>query len=481
MALTAIQAKIGTGSESHPYLGDDAPSRAGATIVLLCHLRLRQHLRMRPPSLFSAVRHTAKRASLLAAFSLSGILSAGAAVTFTFNFTDAANTGFNDPNHPEYKAALIDAGQTMGSYYANTATVVMTVSSTNDPKSSTLASAGSPTISPNGNAGFFPTVVQAKVISNGANDLNGNEDDGSVNVNLGASFQYDANSPVASGKIDFKATMIHELTHAFGFLSNIDPTPATTPGLYSTFDSFLTDASGNPLINPSTFVFDPSKVSVLTGGNNTILAASSPTGEYFSGSNAKGGFNGSAVPIFSPNPYQGGSSGSHVDDNTQATHYYLMAANVEAASGMMGVTMTRTYSTAEAGIMRDLGYSIAADHPPFFNGQTTLSNGVYYLAFPNGNYFGYYSYLSNPLYIYHFDLGYEYLFDAADGKSGVYFYDFKSSDYFYTSPTFPFPYLYDFNLNTVLYYYPDPSNAGHYNTGGVRYFYNFATGQIISK
>ena len=119
------------------------------------------------------------------------------------------------------------------------------------------------------------------------------------------------------------------------------------------------------------------------------------------------------------------------------------------------------------------------DFKSFFTGETALSNGVLYLSFPNGNYFGYYSYLSNPSYIYHFDLGYEYVFEGAN--EGVYFYDFKSKDFFYTSPTFAFPYLYDFGLETVLYYYPDPKNAGHYNTGGIRYFYNFATGKIISK
>ena len=110
-----------------------------------------------------------------------------------------------------------------------------------------------------------------------------------------------------------------------------------------------------------------------------------------------------------------------------------------------------------------------------------MSNGVHYLAFPNGTYFGYYAYLSDPRYLYHFDLGYEYVFDADDGKQGVYLYDFASSGFFYTSPTFPFPYLYDFSLNSVVYYYPDPNNAGRYNTNGKRNFYVFSTGQIISK
>src|ERR1022692_1824743 len=121
-----------------------------------------------------------------------------------------------------------------------------------------------------------------------------------------------------------------------------------------------------------------------------------------------------------------------------------------------------------------------APHPAFFTGEVALSNGVYYLQFPNGNLFGYYSYLSDPHYIYHFDMGYEYLFDANDGQSGIFFYDFASSTFFYTSPSFPFPYLYDFSLHALLYYYPDTNNPGRY-TSNPRYFYNFATGKIITK
>ena len=78
-------------------------------------------------------------------------------------------------------------------------------------------------------------------------------------------------------------------------------------------------------------------------------------------------------------------------------------------------------------------------------------------------------------------MGYEYWFDAADVHDGIYFYDFASQTFFYTSPTFPFPYLYDFSLNTVLYYYSNPDDPGRYNTSGIRYFYNFNTGQIITK
>ncbi len=122
-----------------------------------------------------------------------------------------------------------------------------------------------------------------------------------------------------------------------------------------------------------------------------------------------------------------------------------------------------------------------AGGPGFFNGEVTLSNGVLYLAFPgNGNIFGYYAYLSDPRFIYHFDLGYEYWFDGNDGVGGLYLYDFASDSFFYTSPTFAFPYLYDFKLNAFLYYFPDPDNPQRYTTAP-RYFYNFTTGQVIIK
>jgi len=128
----------------------------------------------------------------------------------------------------------------------------------------------------------------------------------------------------------------------------------------------------------------------------------------------------------------------------------------------------------------DVYYVRVSPTAAFFTGEIPLGNGVFYLQFPNGTPFGYYAYLSDPHFIYHFDMGYEYWFDANDGHNGIYFYDFAANTFFYTSPSFPFPYLYDFGLNTVLYYYPDTQRPGHYTTNP-RYFYNFATGQIITR
>ena len=148
-----------------------------------------------------------------------------------------------------------------------------------------------------------------------------------------------------------------------------------------------------------------------------------------------------------------------------------------STAGSYYVTVTNTYgaTTSDA-----VSLAVAGSHPAFFDGEASLGSGVYYLAFSNGDFFGYYAYLSDSNYIYHFDLGYEYVFDAGDSENGVYFYDFGSQDYFYTSPSFPFPYLYDFNLGAVLYYSPNTTSAGHYTTGP-RYFYNFNTSAIITR
>ena len=116
--------------------------------------------------------------------------------------------------------------------------------------------------------------------------------------------------------------------------------------------------------------------------------------------------------------------------------------------------------------------------PAFFNGEIALGGGWSYLQFPNGTPFGYYSYLADPRFIYHIDLGYEYLFDANDANHGIFFYDFASSSFFYTSPS-AFPYLYDFSLHAWLYYLPDVNNPGRYSHNP-RWFYNFATGQWIT-
>jgi len=157
-------------------------------------------------------------------------------------------------------------------------------------------------------------------------------------------------------------------------------------------------------------------------------------------------------------------------DGTLAWHGYRFATPVE--------TITRSAVDGQEGVAIDGLQATVGTHPAFFNGETALGGGFYYLQFANGTLFGYYSYLSNQNFIYHIDLAFEYLLDANDANHGIYFYDFASRSFFYTSPTL-FPFLYNFSLNAWLYYLPDANNPGRY-THNPRWFYNFATGQWIT-
>ena len=188
----------------------------------------------------------------------------------------------------------------------------------------------------------------------------------------------------------------------------------------------------------------------------------------------------SAVPF---NSYRGNLRDGMPDFRRVALHEFghaLGLNHVAQSANAIMTPVTTDIDTIQADDIAGVQSLYGVPHPAFFSGEAALSNGVYYLTFANGIPFGYYSYLSDAHYFYHFDLGYEYWFDAGDGKSGVYVYDFASNTFFYTSPSFPFPYLYDFSLNTVLYYYPSRTSAGRYSANP-RYFYDFATRQIITK
>ncbi len=109
-------------------------------------------------------------------------------------------------------------------------------------------------------------------------------------------------------------------------------------------------------------------------------------------------------------------------------------------------------------------------HPAFFAGEAVLDKGDFaYLAFADGKEFGYYTYQLYP-YLYHTDLGFEYVIPSTGTDSGVYLYDFKLSQFLYTSPTL-YPYLYDFGASSFYYYFQ--------GTTAPRVFYDFATKQYV--
>ena len=281
---------------------------------------------------------------------------AQAAITFEFDYSDnAAGVGFLDPlTGAARRAALDQAGQMysslFGSYFTNTATIKLSVTSSDDSSVPTLMSAGSNSLVPGGaRPGFtYLDVVREKLVS--GIDHNGAAADGSVDVNWGFTWQLDPSTPAnaLNEEFDFYAAAMHELTHALSFASSISTTGTdalgnTTGGYWNSFDRFLTDQSGNSFINGTTFDIDQARY-------NASLVGGTGTGIHFNGANAMAAYGNQLVPIYSPTTLEPGSSGSHLD-----TSFFLMSMMKHDRS--YGPNEARTFNAVEVGILTDLGYT----------------------------------------------------------------------------------------------------------------------------
>jgi hypothetical protein len=239
------------------------------------------------------------------------------------------------------RAALETTAIDLSSYFIVSNAVIITYSVTGQRTliGSTLASAGSDLVSTL--PGFYDTVVQQKIQD--GTDANGSAPDGQIDWNFG--YSWALGNSVASNQYDFTSTAMHELLHSFGFLSVVDSAGNNTGTNWTTFDSFVVTANGTAPIDHTTYAWSTLYDTNLTGGAN---------GLYFGGLNAKAAYGGNPVPLYTPKPWESGSSMSHLDDFTfTSASAQLMNAVSDTGLGI------RTLSGIEIGILRDLGYNVA--------------------------------------------------------------------------------------------------------------------------
>jgi len=292
----------------------------------------------------------------------------------------------------------------------------------------TTSTAALPAVNPYACTTFLVSRGLAKALGNIPSDAT---NDGTFTFGTTHAYTYEPANRAVPGRFDFIGVALHEITEIMGRVARLNQ----TGNCNRPYDVFRFLGAGT-----QSLIFTDSNVYFSVDGGTTNLKNFNANGN-------------------------GGDLGDWASGSNDAF-------NAFSDSGV-----ENNLTSVDVRVMDVIGWDLT--HPPFFMGEVPLSNGVYYLQFPNGTPFGYYSYLTDPHWIYHLDMGYEYWFDANNADRGIFFYDFMSNHFFYTSPSFPFPYLYDFSLNTVLYYYPDTNRPGRYTTNP-RYFYNFATGQIIT-
>lgn len=251
------------------------------------------------------------------------------------------------------RSALESAATALSSYIVvdSPVTVTYAVTGARSPFSSTLASAGSDFV--DDGSGFLQTVVQNKILT-GA-DANGSAADGMIDWNFGPSWAF--GSSVANTQYDFTSIAMHELLHTMGFLSNIDKSGSNTGDVWTVFDSYVVNSAGARAINGGTYTWNSAYNSNLTGGNG---------GLYFGGPDAVAAY-GALVPLYTPNPWEAGSSMSHLNDNVfSGSRKKLMNAVTSTGQGI------RALSPVELGVLADIGYNVSGTPVLLFFGLISL-------------------------------------------------------------------------------------------------------------
>ena len=317
------------------------------------------------------MKHIQNGTSRFVRLALSGALFMGclagsaahANITFQFNYTDPDGTGFRDHIYgPARQAALNTAASTFSSMFAShfsaDGTIVLDASTNNQPG----ALAGAYSYSMNlGTPGFnlgevVPTKLQAH------NDLNGSNADGSVTVNFDMPWALDINSPPTSysGQYDFYGTLYHEFTHALGFTGGgiaEDGTPLAgtkEAGSWNNFASHIVDRHDAKIIDPNTFALNQDRWDAAAGNSSAGIVGD---GLFFDGPNAVAANGGYLVTLYTPSPWEPGSSVSHLDPS------YGTLMTPAADTGLQ----PHDYSAVEIGILKDLGYVSAVPEPETYS------------------------------------------------------------------------------------------------------------------
>jgi hypothetical protein len=274
---------------------------------------------------------------ILAAIVVAGVLGTpkplAAAITFNFIYQDSGY-GFDDPTlGAERRATMSAVGDYLNTVLnANGEVDIFVRPSVND--GDFLGAAGS--------FYFLTDGFQNGIAFENAH---GAMIDIAADAEMTFDFSHTWNSGLDAAmaeEFDLFSVALHEMTHALGFASLLTATgmsvfadhPMYPSDTFTVFDSFLQDGDGNALFNDD---------GEFIGTTDDLVSGD----VYFGGANAIAANGGNPVPIYSPDPFEQGSSLSHTSIPDTLLYPSIAAGQ-----------MRRTLSSVELAMLQDIGWSL---------------------------------------------------------------------------------------------------------------------------
>jgi hypothetical protein len=193
--------------------------------------------------------------------------------------------------------------------------------------------------------------------------------DGIITLDFGYTFNSDLGPPAVL-EFDLFSLILHEATHAIGFVSTLGTDSdgngpfGQNPDIRVTgFDDFIENSAGSAMVSCPTGTF------IGTGGAGGDLVG--PPSLRHAGPQSTIAWqtlgNTGSPPLYTPNPHVAGSSATHWDTNDAA-----MPADTVMIHVITRGVEKRAWSTLEFAALDDGGYSLGAQVPALGSGGLVL-------------------------------------------------------------------------------------------------------------
>jgi len=289
---------------------------------------------------------------------VAGAFPAAHAVTMRITYDDSAGEGFSDPTlgsqrKAAFEAAINQWGQSLrgsvpidieASFDALGGTATSAVLGQAGPASVIRDFSGAPRSS-TWYALAMANQFAGSDLAPGLPDIiaqfNSSVDNSIV---LGGKDFYYGTDGNAGGDVDFYSVVLHELCHGLGFVEGVNEDGSFSSGFPVIYDRFLAKGAS-------------AGADLLTSMNQTQRSSALVSNSlFFGGDSTRTAGGGSNAKLYAPNPYETGSSVSHLDESTYSGDNELMTP---VSSGV-----THSIGPLVSGIFQDMGWTFTSTNDP---------------------------------------------------------------------------------------------------------------------